>query len=249
MSIKIRTILILLSLTVISALVVLRAQNKKSEPSQKQPLDEYQSQFPIVEFTAPEPTNSEERARRRAIGDKYNEAQIPVSEYVEAITSSAHWMVGLTAFPVDKSKAVIIGEVLDAQAHLSTDKTGVYSEFKIRIDEILKDESGLSLSRGDSLIAERPGGRVRFPSGHITLSFISAQGMPVVGQRYVLFLTRDDKQINFNILTGYELKAGKIALLDNPVTHPIAAQKGADESTFLNELRAATAKSSRSPKK
>jgi hypothetical protein len=247
MSIKIKTLFILSSLTVISALVVLRAQNKKSEPAQT--LDEYQSQFPIVDYAAPEPTDSEDRARRRAIGDKYNKALTPISERSKVITSHIDWEVGLSAFPADKSQVVIIGEVLDAQAYLSNDKTGVYSEFKIRMDEILKNESGIPFNLGDSLIAERAGGRVRFPSGHITHSFIRAQGMPAVGQRYALFLTRKDKQINFIIITGYEFREGKIALLDNPVTHPIAAQKGADESTFLNELRAATAKPSRSPKK
>jgi hypothetical protein len=42
------------------------------------------------------------------------------------------------ALPTHISNAVVIGEVTDAKAYLSEDRTSVYSEFTIRVGEVLK---------------------------------------------------------------------------------------------------------------
>ncbi len=55
--------------------------------------------------------------------------------------------------------------------------------------------------------------------------------MPQVGLRYVLFLTNDQ------ILTGYELREGKVYPLDDlPNLH---TYENADETTFLTQLHTA----------
>jgi hypothetical protein len=241
--------LIALIIILVSAILVLRAQKKESpsqahaSPSaQEQDIKEYVKQFPIAEVSAPPPANLEERARRDAIGKKYDDAPVPINEHSNLIASNTH--LAPAAFPVEKSQIVIIGEVVDARAYLSSDKTGVYSEFNIRVDEVLKDDSDLKLVAGSSVIADRIGGRVKYPSGHITLSYVNNQGMPIQGQRYVLFLTREEQQVNFEILTGYQLKGDRVGLLDFPPQHPITKQKDADVQTFLNELRVAIKKSS-----
>ncbi len=237
-------ILILLFLILPSAILVLRAQKKESPnlgpttPSaQERDLKEYSKQFPIFEVSAPPPPDLQERARRDAIGRKYDDAPVPMNEQSSVIASNTHLMI--TAFPIEKSQIVVIGEIEDARAYLSSDKTGVYSEFTIRVDEVLKDDSKLRVTAGSSIVADRLGGRVKYPSGHVTLSFVNNLGMPIPNQRYVLFLTRDEQQINFEILTGYQLKGDRVGLLDSPPRHPITAYKNADVQTLLNELRAA----------
>ncbi len=76
--------------------------------------------------------------------------------------------------------------------------------------------------------------------------------MPRVGGRYVLFLTHDfelkgDMGKDFYILTGYELKDGRVFPLDNVGTnHPMTIYKDASESTFLNDLFSTIAQASRS---
>jgi hypothetical protein len=102
--------------------------------------------------------------------------------------------------------------VVDAQAYLSDDKTGVYSEFSIRIDEVFKNDSLKPGFPGGLVVAERYGGRVRFPSGRVTFYGNRDQGMPRLGGRYVFFLERDDQQ--YSILTAYELSSGRIYPLD-----------------------------------
>jgi hypothetical protein len=79
------------------------------------------------------------------------------------------------------------------------------------------------------------GGRVKFPNGHIHLYKISELEMPRVGGRYVLFLTDGDAEKGFDILTGYELRAGKVIALDK-LRQPQIYQN-ADQMVFLNALR------------
>ena len=118
---------------------------------------------------------------------------------------------------------------------LSNDKTGVYSVFTVQVHEVIKNSSQLSLPAGSSIEVERDGGRVRFPNGR-TLIYI-ATNMPQVGLRYVLFLTNAQSQSDFQILTGYELREGKVYPLDDlPNLHTF---ENADETTFLNQLRTA----------
>jgi hypothetical protein len=246
MLIKNKTIsLIALTIILVSAILVLRAQKKESPSqvqadlsAQEQDFKEYAKQFPIADFLAHPPADFEERTRREVVSKKYDDALMPLNEQTSTIANNTHWAVPLTALPVEKSQVTVIGTILSARAYLSSDKTGVYSEFTIRVDEVLKDDSKLKLTTGGSVTADRIGGRVKYPSGHITLSYVNNQGMPIPGQRYVLFLTGNEQEINFDILTGYQLKGDRIALLDSPPQHPITRYKNADIQTFLNDLRA-----------
>ena len=89
---------------------------------------------------------------------------------------------------------------------------------------------------------DRAGGRVRIESGKVSLYKVAGQGTPQVGGKYLLFLTRTDQESDYGILTGYELRDGRIKLLDNPGDgHPIPASEGSDEPSFLKQVRAAVA--------
>jgi hypothetical protein len=106
-----------------------------------------------------------------------------------------------------------------------------------------KDTTG-SLSGGNTLVANRIGGGVKFGSGKIQEYRISRQGMPLKESRYVLFLKREGSG-GFTILTGYKLSNGRITPLDGEdnvdprAELPFARYRGADESQFLQEVRAA----------
>jgi hypothetical protein len=64
---------------------------------------------------------------------------------------------GISAIPVEISDAVVVGTVLNATAYLSPDATGVYSEFTLKVDEVMKDRSG-SILADTSLAVDREGG-------------------------------------------------------------------------------------------
>jgi hypothetical protein len=166
--------------------------------------------WPVMDYTA----SQAEDAQRKARGKTHNRSEFRVhpddpsenTTLVDAIDSN------LPALPVIQSNAVLIGDVLNAQAFLSDDRTGVYSEFTIRVSDVIK--SALSdLKIGNLIEVDRDGGRVKFPSGKIHWYSVDKENMPKPGRRYVLFVTRQNEALH--LLTGYELREGKIFPLDD----------------------------------
>jgi hypothetical protein len=131
-----------------------------------------------------------------------------------------------------------VGTISDARAHLSDDKNSVYSEFSVTIKEVLKNNTGLSLAVGDSVTLERKGGRVRYPSGHVSWFYVVGQGLPQLNAQYVLFLKTANEERLFDILTGYEIRNGRIEPLDySPGVVGFQHYSGSDVTAFMNEMR------------
>lgn len=149
--------------------------------------------------------------------------------------------------PTDESDAIISGEVTNAQAFLSEDKTSAYSEFETRVGEILKNSDSVLLASGESVDVLRGGGRVRLPSGEVKNLGGGGWGAPRVGRRYVFFLKYDKPSQSYYIITGYELRDGKVFPLDgipryaseNHQYRTYNKYKGVDEGKFFSDLRQA----------
>ena len=220
-------------------------QNKQRNPGK----DDFESQFPVADYQ-PRATSSESREKREARNRRFKGEPGDINENSEVILSTRHWAEGLSGLPVGQSQAIIVGQVSDSKAFLTDDKSGVYSEFTINVDHVLKDNSSSPLSPNSSVTVEREGGRIRFSSGRVALSYTSGMGMPRIGRRYVLFLTHafpfgEVQNEDYYLLTGYELRGGRVVPIDNPGggTHPIAKYKDMDEEAFLSRVRAAIADS------
>ena len=219
--------LMLLILVAVTGMAALQSQNR--EPQRKK------VEYPIVDYNAPEPSDPKERARRRKKGEKYKGAFGPIDPSRKNVLSNSveHFDYGTPALPVSMSAAVIVGTVSKAQAHLSTDKSYVYSEFDVLVDDVLKDDVQSSISRGQTIPVARPGGKVRVAPGNIH-EFRTTLDPLEVGCRYALFLTRwvDDYQV----FTAYKLEAGKVL----PVDDFFVSYRGASEEDFMRDLRQAT---------
>lgn len=230
-------------------------------PNPQQSPDE--SDLPIVDFTPAEPagvgktTLRRLRNKRHDIGDEtvdvkqfvLREDSAPVLLQLQSSHAPAE-----PAFPITQSDAIVIGEITDARAFLSNDRTNVYSEFTLRLTEVLRNSSTASLSSGMLITTERPGGRVRFPSGKILLrGGLYGRNMPHTDRHYVLFLNHNVEEDDFSIVTGYELREGCVFALDgksvNERESPQFANyehyRGAEESIFLSELRQVIGRSQR----
>ena len=201
------------------------------------------SRFPIADFQAPEPMEPSARAAREAKGRKYNSKHMPqLSDNTYQIYSNTHWDVRLPALPVERSAAVVIGRVRSAHAYVTPDKTGIYSEFQIAVDTVIKNDPKNMIEPDATITVERKGGRARMPSGRIVISWVSHQNMPRVGGRYLLFLSHDfvspnDTCEDFYLLTGYELRDSQVRLLDDTQPgHPITGYNGTSETTLLSDL-------------
>ncbi len=241
------TFLILLTAAVVvsgAAITSIRTQNRADEkPRRKsQKMIEQENRLPIADYNAAEPADPKEKEEREAKAKKYTRTELSVELDQEAIVTSSHWAGELPAIPASQSALIVTGTVSKAKAELTPERKKVYSEFTVTIDEILKNDELAPLSHGDKVTADRAGGRVRYPSGKVGMYWVTGQGMPQVGMRYLLFLTKTDPKSGYSILTGYELRDGRIHLLDNPGSgHPITASEGADEPSFLNQVRSAVA--------
>jgi len=227
----------LLTLFAITAILIIPGRSQEQNPQIKTHVRKFdENRFPVADYTAADPSDPKERAKRQDKGKKYDKSAWRI--YPETTSSMArvdYVDLNLPALPLTESSAVIVGQITDAKAYLSNDKTGVYSAFTVQINEVLRNSSSIPLSSGSSIEVERDGGRVRFPGGRILIYTISEQDMPAVGLRYVFFLTNPHGQSDFQILTGYELREGKVYPLDDLPN--LNRYENADELNFLSDVR------------
>ncbi len=207
---------------------------------------EAKSRFPIADYSAAEPADPEKRAKRKSRNDRHNNSMLGVRGGLNAPPNSGEeivirndWEVYTPQIPAAKSDVVVTGEILDANAYISSDKNGVYSEFTLRIDETLKKDDARWVFPGELISVEREGGQVRYPSNRIEWYRISLQEMPIVNRRYVLFLKRID-EASFSIITGYEMREGRVYPLDG--ASQFRALEGKETSLFLQSVRDSIAK-------
>jgi hypothetical protein len=205
-----------------------------------------QPDLPVVDYEK-EISTTKDKARKEK-GDRFSEKENKgaraidkLPDNVEILPVISHWWVGLPALPVDQSEVVIRGYIGSREAHLSDDRTGIYSEFEVQVAEIFKDTSS-AIAAGTPLTVNRSGGSVRFASGKIQQYAIARQDMPRSGRQYLLFLKRNAAG-DLLILTGYELAYGKVQPLDGGETDdprsalPFAKYRGKDVESFLQEVR------------
>lgn len=239
-----KTILALLALVAaITTFATLRSQSQSVPQAQHGSAEDH---VPVVDYHAAASTEPERKAQSARY---HGEQRLASVEELPLGIVNDHWFRFLTALPVSRSDEIVIGQIKGAQAYLSEDKTTVYSEYQVSIDEVLKSSGMEAFGAGSTLVVEREGGAVRFASGRTRQLRVIGQGIPRIGGRYVLFLKRGSEGQGYRIVTGYELRAGQVFPLDstsipqigNGVKLPFDAYAGTDEDTFLNKLRSAIA--------
>lgn len=234
-----------LLMLVAAQLMAMRAQNRQD----KNKMDE---SYPIVDYHASLPVDAEARSKRERANRSYDRntvvSQPPVG--TEVLIFDDLWSA-LPALPVYGSNAVVKGNVLEAQAFLSNDKTGTYSEFTVQIEKVFKDDKDARLSVGSAVKVDRLGARVRHSSDRIVWYHVPGLSMPQPGKKYVFFLRRKANTENYLILTAYEICSGRVYALDGTQgssSFASAAYQNAEEEVFLSKLQQAIAnKSSDNP--
>jgi hypothetical protein len=245
-------LVLLIILAVVTAAVTLRGQEQKTSTTNQQN-GRARRELPTVDYGVPESSSETEQTKRKAKSKRYdNQGSQPIQDSPQASGRiwSSHWARGLPAVPTEQSDTILIGRILDAQAYLSNDKTSVYSEYTVLIEEMLKGDPRPPVSE-NKITIQRAGGAVRFPSGRIQRDETSGQGIPTIGSRYVLFLKRLDLEEDFSLITGYELRAAQVFPLDGASVEggsqkfPFDEFTGADAPSFLKLVNDSIAQKSR----
>jgi hypothetical protein len=242
------SILALLTYTIVSYAQSSRT-NSASKPAQTA------VDGPVIDFPASAAADSsaalgaigDDREKRRAKSASYDrQNSLPIKEEpgIWPVNLSSHWWLHLPALPVTQSDAIAVGAITGNRAFLSNDKHAVYSEFSLWVEQVLKDGTQ-SINPGAVITTTRFGGIVRFPSGTKYVYRLSRQAWPVTGSRYVLFL-RKNQSGDFDIVTGYELREGKVEPLDGtdvPGALPFQKYAGTPEPALLDAIKSALATS------
>jgi len=137
-------------------------------------------------------------------------------------------------FPISESALIVVGDVISVNAFLSNDRGGVYTEFTIRIDELLKNsESGKAAPQ--KVIADREGGIVLYPNGQRVMYQSSERGLPLLGSRYLFFLKKNGQSPNYEIIASYDITGARAVQVENIPS--FEEFKGLDKAVFLDKVR------------
>lgn len=155
------------------------------------------SGLPVVGEFQRQPESDADEARRKVREDQYENdatrAHAPISDPGTLAGTESTSATIIDSMVVSDgapgiSPAVVIGTVLGGNSFISKNRTAVYSDYQVRIDEVLKQGAAKTLAVGDQIVASRPGGAIQSPSGHRGYFLILGQGLPEIGSRYVLYL-------------------------------------------------------------
>jgi hypothetical protein len=207
---SITTLVVLIGFT---ALVSMRGHSQKnlSRTDRAQKKIDFESRFPIAEYATREPADPKEHLKRKSKDNRFPRGQLDeLPNVVESKIVDGNGLERLPAFPVALSDVIILGHVLNAHAYVSSNKTGIFSEFTLSVETVLKATGSDSVLPGANISVEREGGRIRYPSGRIRWIRFAHEGMPSIGGRYLFFLRRTGQEGVYVILTGYELRAGTV---------------------------------------
>ena len=95
----------------------------------------------------------------------------------------------ITDLELQGSAAVVVGVIRAPRSYLSADKTTIYTEFTLRVQQILANNSGRAVDVASMITLARAGGVVRLPSGKILIRGCQEESMPHMTRRYVFVLT------------------------------------------------------------
>ena len=147
-----------------------------------------------------------------------------------------------SALPAKHCEAILIATPVLAESKMAYTRTFVYSRYMLKIEKILKGKQKNGFRTGGQIQAvELAGGRVRFPSGHMTSFIRPGYGFLDVEKRYVLFIWTPPHTQTYTIANPYAIQDGLVFPLET-VPNVSAYQKGMPVQQFEARVKAAIAK-------
>ena len=211
-------------------------QQSERRPTPSQADEDPKKHFPVADFNEEGPVETHKRDAFKEKQKRHNGLGLVSRKPSDNTAGSVFIPEGqfnFPALPVGQSAVILLGQVLDAQAHLSEDKTNVFSEFTVRVIDVFRSDVSLP---GADIVIERLGGYVKYPDGRKLLYRVGTGQMPRIGGRYLFFLTASP-QLDLSILTAYELGPDGVIPLDP--SPQFEEFNGKDEAAILAALEKA----------
>jgi len=210
----------------LSGLAVVLVQSKVNAQEPPPPPSKRSGQPPRATFGALSEEDNALRIRREKRENKHRNFYRPISDpgrLVEGEQTTIKVRIyeysrDFEPFPAAQAALVIVGTVTRSQGFVSADRTYIYSDFHISVEEILKGDPSAKISIGSTVIASRPGATVDFPSGHTRQFVIEKQGLPKIGSKYLFFLRKAEPDLpEYEIIVSgaYEISEGRAHPLDD----------------------------------
>jgi hypothetical protein len=138
-----------------------------------------------------------------------------------------YWLSDVPLFPVSESAVIVIGTLMGAHPYLSEDRSSIYTEVTLRIEEALKSDRTIKRT----LTLDLMGGAIRLESGReVRLDEPNrGPGELEVGLRYVVFAKRTHDDSDLEMITGFELRAGKVFGLTSDGGVSFTSRRGVPE--------------------
>jgi hypothetical protein len=182
--------------------------------------------------------------RHQKLADPASPGDIAVIHISDLRDQSASWSVTPEAYlsrSACNSDAVVIGTATDFSSFLTENEGFIFTEFKLRVEEILKNNSRVPSAEKEELTIVSPGGEL-IHNGRKLKALVKGVTPFHTGGRYLLYL-------GFIPVTGayqsfgersFELRPDKVYRLTNQALWNERTHKLDDAGAFLATVRATT---------
>lgn len=130
------------------------------------------------------------------------------------------WAASMPSLPGERSDSVAMGTPATCDAHLSSDRTTIYTECVLVVDRSFKNSTANDIQRGSRLVITREGGQVSADGRKMSM-FVADQSPPQAGKKYIFFLEYRKATEDYSILTAYQIDGGTVHSLDEPIHYQV----------------------------
>ena len=214
---------------------------------------EAQSKRDVVVEEA-ESSNPKERELRRAKNTRYNAggADLTLERPQDSEIFFEHIWPAVRFIPAADSAVVVVGRVIKVQPYLSSDRSRIYTEMTVAVDNLLKGNEQNRVAANKTVVIDRLGGMIELKTGRIVGddTQIDNLGYLKLDRRYVVFAQATNDGNDLSLIKSYELVDGKVFTNDSRPSRLISTIVGIpstweNEAAFVKAVREATASSAR----
>jgi len=175
---------------------------------------------PLLDLTSKPEENSADRAwedRFKGWGFSrgITDPGVPGPSEATSIATTFVESVGRpSALPARSCEAVLIAIPVAANSQIDHTHTLVYSRYSLKISKVLKGKQKHGFVEGGQIRAVQMGGRVLFPSGHMTSFILPREGFLDTGKQYLLFIWTPPGTETDMISNSYLIQDGRVFPLE-----------------------------------